>query len=173
MIALAPGARLGTVHGKAAHAPVIVPKASPAGGGSVMTTPVAVEGPALLTTIVKVAGLPAVTIAGLPALVTCTSADWLIVVVSVAVSSSGVGSVVRAGAVRLAVWAGVPMAPGERVPGATKVAAAPAGRSTVVAMGPEPLAAPQTPASMALQVHVTAVSTAGNVSATDAPVTAL
>src|SRR5262245_66236367 len=82
MVALAPGARIGTVQGNAAHAPVIVPKPSPAGGGSSMTTPVAVDGPALVTTIVKVAVLPAVTLMGVPALATWTSAIGVIVVVS-------------------------------------------------------------------------------------------
>src|SRR5262249_59109030 len=83
------------------------------------------------------------------------------------------GSVWRAGGVTVAVLVSVPMASGETVPVAMKVADAPAGRSTVVAIGPEPLAAPHTPPSVALHVQVTPVSTAGNESATDAPVTAL
>src|SRR5262245_30916678 len=121
IVALAPGARIGTVQGNAAHAPVIVPKASPAGGGSVMTTSVAVEGPALVTSIVKVAVLPAVTMKGVADLATWTSADGVIVVESLAVSSPGVGSVVPAGGVTLAVLASVPVASGATVPVAVNV----------------------------------------------------
>src|SRR5262249_30461601 len=152
------------VHGNAVQAPVMVPKARPVGGGSLMTTSVAVEGPALLATIVNVIGLPAVTRPGLPLLMTWTSADGLIVVSSVALSSPGLGSIVRGGGVTVAVLASVPVASGTTVPVAVKVADSPAGRSTVVAIGPLPLVTAQLPPALALQVQVTPVSSGGNVS---------
>src|SRR5262249_46580060 len=126
MVALAPGARVGTVQGNAAHAPVIVPKASPAGGGGVVSPAGAAGGAA------RGAGLAAVTMVGVTALVTWMSAGGLVGVVAVAVALPGVGSAVPAGGVTLAVLASVPVASGATVPVAVNVADAPAGRSTVV-----------------------------------------
>src|SRR5262245_17391603 len=157
IVALAPGARVGMVQGNAVQAPVMVPKASPVGGGSLMTTSVAVEGPALLATIVNVIGLPAVTLPGLPLLMAWQSADGLIVVSSVALSSRGLGSIVPAGGVTVAVLPREPVASGANVPVAVNVADPPAGRSTVVAIGPLPLVTAQLPPALALQVQVTPV----------------
>src|SRR5262245_10961429 len=172
MVAMAPGASVPRVHGNAVRqAPVFEVNVNPDGVESSTTTPTAVEGPTLTTTVVKVMSVPAVTEPGLAVLLTCTSAEGAMGVVSVAVSSPGVGSVVPTGGVAVAVLARVPMASCATVPVAMKVADAPAGRSTVVAMAPEPLVSPQTPPSEALHVHVTPVSTAGKVSLTEAPVT--
>src|SRR5262245_762665 len=174
MVAVAPGARAPRVHGNAVRqAPLFEVNVSPVGVGSSTTTPTAVDAPTSLATGVNVMSVPAVAEPELVVLPSCTSAEGVMAVVSVAVSSPGVGSVVPAGGVTLALLATVPMASGATVPVAMKVADAPAGRSTVVAMGPEPLAAPQAPPSEALHVHVRPVSTAGNVSLTEAPVTAL
>ncbi len=174
MVAVAPGASVPRGHGNAVRqAPLFEVNVRPVGVGSCTATPTAVEGPTLVTTVVNVMSLPTIAEPELAVLLTCTSAEAAMAVVSVAVSFPGTGSVVPAGGATVAVLARVPMASGATVPVATKVADAPAGRSTVVAMGPEPLAVPQTPPSVALHVHVTPVSTAGNVSLTGAPVTVL
>ena len=66
-----------------------------------------------------------------------------------------------------------PVALGERVPVAVKVAVPPTSRFTVVAMLPLPLAAEQLEPAEAAQVQLIPVKLAGKVSVTDAPVTGL
>src|SRR5262249_53697534 len=162
------------VHGNAVRqAPLFEVNVSPVGVGSSTTTPTAVDGPTLLTTVVNVMSVPAVAEPELAVLPSCTSAEGVMAVVSVAVSSPGVGSVVSAGGGALALLARGPMASGAPVPVAMKGAGAPAGPSAVGGVRPGPLAVPHAPPSEALHVHVTPVSTAGNVSLTEAPVTVL
>src|SRR5262249_5351644 len=107
-------------------------------------------------------------------LVSVTSADGVIGVVSVDVLLPGSGSVVPAGGVTVAVFVSVPVAAGLTVAVTVKVTAPPTGRFTVVAMSPAPPAVPQVavPAVVA-QVHITFWRNAGpgNVSMTVAPTT--
>ncbi len=62
---------------------------------------------------------------------------------------------------------------GESVPLAVKTAEPPAGRSTRALIVPAPCVERQTAPGDATQVHVTAVSSIGNVSCTGAPITGL
>src|SRR5262249_30250860 len=110
---------------------------------------------------------------GVADLATWTSADGGIVVESLAVSSPGVGSVVPAGGVTLAGLASVAVGAGATVPLAVNGADAPARRAARGPKSPLPPAAAQIPPSVAVHVHVTPVSAAGNESTTEAPVTAL
>src|SRR5262249_22307973 len=113
MVAMAPGASVPRVHGNAVvHAPVFEVNVSPVRVGSSTTTPAAVDGPTLLTTVVNVMSVPAVADPELAVLLTCTSAAGVMAVVSVAVSSPGVGSVVPAGGVTVAPLVRVPTASG-------------------------------------------------------------
>ena len=100
-------------------------------------------------------------------------AEGVRAVTSVSSLLVGSGSLVPSGARTLAVFVTMPVAAGLTVPVARIVASAPAGRSTVVAMGADPLAAPQLPPAVAAHVHVTGPSCAGNVSVTAAPTTGL
>src|SRR5262245_12971548 len=134
-------------------------------------TLLAVDGPRLVTTVVNVRLLPAVALGG-PDFVTTRSADAAIAVVSESLSLPGTGSGVSAGGATLALLTKVPVAVGSTVPVATKVTKPPAGRSTVVAMSPLPVAVPQLDPGAGLHVHVTSLSTVGNVSVTAAPLTA-
>src|SRR5262249_45356644 len=92
-----------------------------------------------------------------------------IAVVSESLSLPGTGSGVSAGGATLALLTRVPVAVGSTVPVATKVTAPPAGRSTVVAMLPLPVAAPQRDPGAGLHAHARALSTGGNVPAPGAP----
>src|SRR3954465_1914252 len=83
----------------------------------------------------------------------------------------GVGSVTPAGAVTVAVLLSVPVAAAEMVALTVYVTDPPDGRLTVLLMLPDP-AAVQVPPPAPTQVQV-AVSEAGNVSATVAPVALL
>src|SRR5262249_61536933 len=108
MVAVAPGASTPRVHGNAVvQAPLFEVNVNPVGVGSSTTTPTAVDGPTLLTTVVNVMSVPAVAEPELVVLPSCTSAEGVMAVVSVAVSSPGGGSVVPAGGgVAAAVGAG-------------------------------------------------------------------
>src|SRR5262245_53121796 len=174
IVRVAAGASVPRAQGKAVvQSPVFETKVRPGGVGSVTTTFVAVDGPWLVTWIVKVRFVPAVTPAG-PLFNTARSACTAIAVVSVALLLAAVGSVVPVGAATVAVLLSVPLAVDATVPVALNVTDAPAARSTVVAIGPLPEAAPQlAPAPLGVHVHVTPPSAAGNVSATAAPVTGL
>lgn len=83
----------------------------------------------------------------------------------------GVGSVTPLGAVTVAVFEMLPVADDTTVPVTTNVTVPLTARSTVVAILPDPLAAAHAFGEVAVHVQVTAVSAAGNVSATKAPVT--
>src|SRR5262249_62067878 len=100
MVAVAPGASTPRVHGNAVvQAPLFEVNVSPVGVGSFTTTPTAVDGPMLLTTVVNVMSVPAVAQPELAVLLSWMSAAGVLAGVSVAVSSAGGGSVV--------VWGGV------------------------------------------------------------------
>src|SRR5262245_37564398 len=77
-------------------------KPRPGGVRSPTTTSLASDGPGFVTVIVKVTFVPGVTLAG-PVFVMPTSASAASVVVSVALSLAGSGSVVSAGGATLAV----------------------------------------------------------------------
>src|SRR5262245_26992429 len=76
-------------------------------------------------------------------------------------------------ALTLAVFATMPVASGSTVTVAMNVAVPSNGRSTVVAMAPVPLDAPQLPPGVVVHNHVTPASDDGNVSLTAAPATSL
>src|SRR5690242_11186404 len=93
--------------------------------------------------------------------------------VSVALSLPAVPSITPAGAATVAVFASEPVAEAATLQVAVKVAVPPLRRLTaLVAMLPEPDAGHALPA-LAAQVQVQALSAAGKVSVTVAPVTAL
>src|SRR5262245_47453861 len=151
--------------------PALGTKPSPGVVGSSTTTLVAVDGPSFVTSIVKATFVPAVAMAG-PDFATTRSAAATTVVVSEPVSLPGTASLVPAGGATVAVFVSVPVASGDTVPVAVKVTEPPAGRSTVVAMLPDPLAA-QLDRGAGLQVQVTLPGTRGKASVTAAPVTSL
>src|SRR5262249_4861015 len=175
IVRLVLGARLPSAHGKAAQTSLET-KSSPVTGGSVTTTLVAVDGPWLVTTSANITSWPGAACAGgagaVRVLASVTSADGVIVVLSVDVSFVGSGSVVPAGGVTVAMFVSVPVAAGFTVALTVKVTAPPTGRFTVVAMSPAPLAVPQVavPAVVA-RVQLTFWRNAGpgNVSMTVAP----
>src|SRR5262245_16683084 len=173
MVRVVPAGTVPSAHGNApVHAPVLETNVSPGGVGSSTTTAVASDGPGFVTVIVKVRFVPAVTFGG-PLFVSCTSAAVMIAVVSVALLLSRSGSGVSPGAATLAVLLSVPVALAATVPVAVKVTDPPAARSTVVTMSPVPPPAPQVPPVPGLHVHVTPISSGGNVSVTPAPTTAV
>src|SRR5262245_46742319 len=92
---------------------------------------------------------------------------------SVAELLAGLGSVVPAGGVTVAVLARVPVANGATWTVKPKVTLALAGRSTVVARAPTPLVAPETlpPPLLPVAAQVPEVTPAGRKSETAAPVT--
>src|SRR5258708_7664052 len=112
---------------------------------------------------------PAVTLAG-PLFAALRSACGVRVSVSVAVLLPGVGSVVPAGAVTLAVLLRLPVAEAEMLAVTVNVAIPPFARLTVVLMSPVPLVTPQLAAGAHVQVAL--LMPAGSVSVTVAPVTA-
>src|SRR5258708_6491446 len=111
---------------------------------------------------------PAVTLAG-PLFAALRSACGVRVSVSVAVLLPGVGSVVPAGAVTLAVLVRLPVAEAEMLAVTVNVAVPPFARLTVVLMSPVPLVRPQLAAGAHVQVAL--LMPAGSVSVTVAPVT--
>jgi len=118
-----------------------------------------------------VIGPPGVAVVKPSVLVIARSAVPDSVSLSVAELLPGLGSVTPAGAVTVAVLDSVPVAAAEMAALTVYVTDPPAGRLTVSVMLPEP-AAVQVPPPAPTQVQV-AVSEAGNVSATVAPVALL
>ena len=108
---------------------------------------------------------------GGPILLTARSASG--VNVSVSVADALVGSDVPDAGTAVAVFASVPLAAGSIVPVAVNVITPLAGIVTVALMWPLPEAAGQVAPPRAAQLHVTPVSSAGNVSVTTALVAAL
>src|SRR5262249_52205419 len=117
IVRVALGARSPSMHGNAVEqSPLFETKSRPVTGGSVTTTLVAVEGPWFVTTSVYITSWPGAAVAGgagdVRVLMSVTSADGVIVVVSVEVLLPGFGSVVPAGGVAVAVFVSVPVAAG-------------------------------------------------------------
>src|SRR5215471_5101394 len=140
IVRLAFGARSPSMHGNAGQTSLET-KSSPVTGGSVTTTLVAVEGPWFVTSSANMTFWPGAAVIGgggaVRVLLSVTSADGVIVVLSVDVLFPGFGSVVPAGGVTVAVLVSVPVAAaGLTVAPMVKMTAAPTGRSTVVAMSP-------------------------------------
>ena len=137
-----------------------------AGRVSSTSTPVAVLGPELATTISYWMALPGTTGEVLVVLVIDRSPCGSRVSSSVALLAVMPGSLTPAGALTVAVFDSVPVAAGSTSQVARKVTDWPASRSTVVEMSPTPLAASQVPVPPQLQVQPE--SSAGKVSATGA-----
>lgn len=142
-----------------------------AGTVSATTAFVAVDGPALETTIVYVMGEPGTALSAPSVLVMDKSTVGVTLSMSQAWVGPGVGSVTPTGKTAAAVLVNVPVpagVPGFRVPVMVNVAMAALGSVTVVAMAfPEPEGAAQlAPTETVAHVHVTPVSAAGTVSFT-------
>src|SRR5262245_10284014 len=102
------------------------------------------------------------------------SARGVSVLVSVALLLAGLGSNTPAGGLTVAVLVNEPVATGLIWTVKVKVTLAPTGRSTVVARAPVPALGPLTlpPPLLAVVVQAAAVTPAGRLSSTLAPVTA-
>lgn len=145
----------------------------PVGNASVTVTPVAVDGPLLVTVKVYVTSSPARAGLGEAVLVIATSARGWVLLVTVVVLLPGSGSVTPVGGVTLAVLAIGPVAFAGTCAVTVNVAVPPFARLTVVLMLPVPLAVLQAEPDDAVHVQATPVSTLGMVSVTVAPVTGL
>src|SRR5229473_3294657 len=143
----------------------------PAGSVSVTVAPVTASGPPFVTVMVYVTVPPGTAVVAPSVLVMLRSACGVSVSVSVAVLLPGVGSVVPAGAVTLAVLLRLPVAEAEMLAVTVNVAVPPFARLTVVLMLPVPLVAPQLAAGAHVQLAL--LMPAGSASVTVAPVTAL
>src|SRR5947199_179102 len=152
--------------------PVAVQLTPPKTAGKLSATlaPTASDGPLLLTTIVYMSDDPG-TCDVLPSSFVTTRLE-LSVIVSVSVAELLVVglSLTPAGAVTVAVFTSDPVADDFTVPPTVNVAVPPETRLTETEMLPVPEAGHEEPAE-ATQLQLTAVKSAGNVSATDAPVT--
>lgn len=154
-------------------AQVHVALVSVAGRMSETVAPNAALGPALLTTMVYVVWVPGTEDVALLVLVIARSDVALIVSVSVSLLLAVFGSGIFAGGVTVTVLLKLPVASLRTVPFSLKVAVALGNKFTVVLMLPVPLAAPQLPPALAVQVQEILVSLVGIVSVTVAPVTVL
>jgi len=135
-----------------------------AGTVSATVAPVAVDGPPFVATIVYDTAVPGTSLVAPSVLVIDRSAVGTNVSVSVAVLLAGVGSVIPARTVAVAVFARVPVAVEAIVAVTVNVAVPTGNRSTVVEMLPDPDAGHAEPAD-AVHVHVAPDSTPANVSA--------
>jgi hypothetical protein len=154
------------------EAQVHEPEAAPAGNESVIDAPTAVDGPAFPTTTAYDVVCPGTTDDTPSVFVIERSAVGFKVSVSVDELLASAESVMPAGAVIEALFTSVPVAVGTTVADTVNVAAAPTGRSTVVAMLPLPLPAEHDPPPDGTHTHVDAVSAPGSESAIAAAVTA-
>src|SRR5262245_31065742 len=160
IILVSPEANDPRTHGNAVvHAPAFDAKINPAGVGSVTVTAAAAEGPALVTISVYVATLPARITAGpvwlidRSAVVETIGGDSEIVAVALLFARSG--SIAGAAGVTEAVLT-IEFGGGcGMTPAATKVARVPAGKSTVVAIEPDPSAEPHAAPAAGVHDHVT------------------
>src|SRR5262249_10842820 len=138
MVTCAPGRRLPRLQGKPpAHGSLTTGEASPAGVGSVTTTPVAVDGPRLLATSVWVTVVPDTALAG-PVFSIARFAWSVTSVMSVALLFARFGSTTPAGGWTVTVFMTPVATSGESGPLAGKTAVPPAGRSTNASIGPAP-----------------------------------
>ena len=142
-----------------------------AGGVSVTTAPIAVDGPALATVIEYSTGPPATIGLVSDVFVTDRSASLVITSVSVAVLLAPTGSVTRPGTAAVTVLTTEPLAAGSTVAVNVSIADPPDTRSTVVSIEPVPAASSQTFGVVAPHVHDAAVNAAGNTSLTVTPAT--
>jgi hypothetical protein len=142
-----------------------------AGWGSVTSVAGAAEGPVLATVTVYVVDWPGTTDATPSVLVTARSVRGVSVSTSVAVLLPALVSVTPNGTVTLAVFVNVPVAAGAIAALTENVTDAPTGRPTLLLIEPLPDAG-QVPPPDPEHVHVIALTPAGIVSVTDAPVTA-
>lgn len=144
-----------------------------AGRVSTTGTPVAALGPALVTSIVYVTMLPAVTVVTLFDLVMDKSEVGVSVSVSLAELFAGLLSVEPAGAATVAVLVKVPVAVLATVALMVNVAVPLGSKLTFVAILTVPLADAQLEPDEALQVHEPITRLVGMMSITSAPTTAL
>ena len=126
----------------------------------------------MLTTMVYVVEVPAVTLATPSLLVIARSATEATVSVSVAVLLARLGSVTPAGGAMVAVLTMEPVALPATVASTVNVAVPPLSKFTLAEMLPLPLAGQLEP-TLATQLQALNVRAAGAVSATVAPTTAL
>ena len=129
----------------------------------------AVEGPALVATIVYVVDVPGMTSVRPLVFVMERSPVGTSVSTSVDVLFSGVGSAMPVGGVIVAVFVSVPTAVGSMVPVSEYDAEPVARRETEELMLPVPLAAAQVDPGVGVHVHVAPVKTTGSVSTTAIP----
>ena len=142
-----------------------------AGGVSVTVAPTMVDGPGFDATIVYEIAVPATDDIAPSVFVIDRSAVGVNGFMSLAELSDTSVSVTPDGTDTPAVFVSVPVAEGSIVPLTVNVAVPPTGRSTVVAMSPEPAASLHVAPPASRQVQVTAERSAGIVSSTAAPAT--